>query len=87
MKLFNYCRCHFKYFSQSGEVTNEERATFDKERNLLYQQLDEKDGEINNQSQLISRLQVKPQFDFYMRPRRGCVRRSTRSVHFSVHIS
>jgi len=40
-----------------GEVTNEERSTFDKERNLLYQQLDEKDGEINNQSQLISRLQ------------------------------
>jgi len=43
--------------STKGEVTNEERATFDKERNLLYQQLDEKDGEINNQSQLISRLQ------------------------------
>jgi len=44
----NACNC---------EVTSEERATFDKERNLLYQQLDEKDGEINNQSQLISRLQ------------------------------
>ena len=43
---------------KAGEVTSEERATFDKERNLLYQQLDEKDGEINNQSQLISRLQV-----------------------------
>ncbi len=48
---------------RSGEVTNEERATFDKERNLLYQQLDEKDGEINNQSQLISRLQVEPHLD------------------------
>ena len=49
--------------TQSGEVTNEERATFDKERNLLYQQLDEKDGEINNQSQLISRLQVEPHLE------------------------
>ena len=58
-----YC---FIYLSLiiSGEVTSEERATFDKERNLLYQQLDEKDGEINNQSQLISRLQVSGQENF-----------------------
>ena len=49
----------FYFITIPGEVTSEERATFDKERNLLYQQLDEKDGEINNQSQLISRLQVQ----------------------------
>ena len=58
--LIIYPECiSYLWVVDSGEVTNEERSTFDKERNLLYQQLDEKDGEINNQSQLISRLQVR----------------------------
>lgn len=42
--------------SRVGPVSDEERAKYEEERNKLYQQLDEKDDEIQVQSQLAERL-------------------------------
>ncbi|XP_014673073.1 PREDICTED: kinesin heavy chain-like [Priapulus caudatus] len=40
----------------SSNITDEEKSKFEAERSKLYMQLDEKDEEINNQSQLIEQL-------------------------------
>lgn len=37
-------------------ITNEERARFESERERLYQQLDDKDEEINQHSQYVEKL-------------------------------
>ncbi|KAH7699608.1 hypothetical protein AAVH_33286 [Aphelenchoides avenae] len=42
--------------SRVGPVTDEERAKYEEERNKLYQQLDEKDDEIQTHSQMAERL-------------------------------
>lgn len=39
-----------------GSISNEERQKLEEERERLYQQLDEKDEEINQQSQLVEKL-------------------------------
>lgn len=39
-----------------GSLSNEERQKLEEERESLYQQLDEKDEEINQQSQLVEKL-------------------------------
>lgn len=39
-----------------GSLSNEERKTFEEERERLYQQLDEKDEEINQHSQYVEKL-------------------------------
>ncbi|KAL7297846.1 hypothetical protein TKK_0008877 [Trichogramma kaykai] len=45
----------------AGSLSNEERQKFEEERERLYQQLDDKDEEINQQSQLVEKL--KEQLD------------------------
>lgn len=47
--------------SQTGPILDEERKKYEEERSKLYQQLDEKDDEIQVQSQLAER--VKQQLD------------------------
>lgn len=42
--------------SSSGQLSNEERMKFEEERTRLYIQLDEKDDELDKQSQLIEKL-------------------------------
>lgn len=39
-----------------GSLSNEERQKFEEERERLYQQLDEKDEEINQTSQYVEKL-------------------------------
>lgn len=39
-----------------GSLSNEERQKLEEERERLYQQLDEKDEEINQQSQYVEKL-------------------------------
>lgn len=40
----------------TGEISNEERVRMEEERMRLYSQLDEKDDELNHQSQLVEKL-------------------------------
>ena len=44
--------------TEGGSLTSEERTILELEKQQMYQQLDDKDDEINNQCQLVAKLQV-----------------------------
>lgn len=54
--------------SRTGPITDDERRKYEEERSKLYQQLDEKDDEIQVQSQLAERAkkQLQEQVKYYV---------------------
>lgn len=67
--------------SRVGPIENEERRKYEEERSKLYAQLDEKDDEIQVQSQMVERLKQQ-----LMEQEEGIKQRTTDNEKFMAEI-